>query len=393
MKLRLGLIITVLLFALTACNDNGGKTPDDEQKELTTEYTDATVIDFTYEGKNYLTDRVGEVTLVKCTDGDTARFRSGSSEFAVRFLGIDTPESTYRIDPWGKSASTYTCDKLTNATTIVLEAGSEMQDGYGRYLAWVWYDGRLLNLELVEQAYSNAKGTSGTKYENVIYDAELAAQATDKRIWGEIDPTYDYSLEGAPITVGELITNMDNYIGRKIEITGTVAYEVGISPYLVDESGYGIYVYIQENSYKIEPGNKITITGLDLTFYPDQETGSPQLVGVYKRNVELISEGNEVAPRVIEVADIAAIDLGSFVKVEGVTVVEVYKSPNTGDYTITCEDSLGNEIGLHISSSVEQSEIDALLSVGSVVDVAGGLSRYNEQYQLEMSDLGTVDKK
>lgn len=393
MKFKLSIILTILLLTLTACNGGNNTNPDDEVKELTTQYTDATKMDFSYEGKNYLTDRVGEVTLVKCTDGDTARFRSGSKEFAVRFLGIDTPESTYRIDPWGKSASDYTCDKLTSATTIVLEAGDEMQDGYGRYLAWVWYDGRLLNLELVEQAYSNAKGTTGTKYEDVIYDAELAAQATDRRIWGEKDPTYDYSLEGAPITVGELVTNMDKYIGKKIEITGIVAFEVGISPYLVDESGYGIYVYLMENSYKIEPGNKITISGLDLTFYPDQETGSPQLVGVYKRNVELVSENNVVSPRTIAVEDITAIDLGSFIKVENIEVTEVYKSPNTGDYTITCEDSFGNELGLHISSSVEQSEIDALLSVGSIVDVAGGLSRYNEQYQLEMSDLGTVVKK
>lgn len=392
MKFKLLVLISVLLLTLTACNGDNKK-PDDETKELTTEYTDATEMDFTYEGKNYLTDRVGEVTLVKCTDGDTARFRSGSQEFAVRFLGIDTPESTYRIDPWGKSASDYTCDKLTNATTIVLEAGDELKDGYGRYLAWVWYDGKLLNLELVEQAFSNAKGTSGTKYEDVIYDAELAAQATDKRIWGETDPTYDYSLEGAPITVGELVTNMDSYIGKKIEITGIVAFEVGVSPYLVDESGYGIYVYLRENSFKIEPGNKITISGLDLTFYPDQETGSPQLVGVYKRNVELISENNVVNPRLIEVKDISLIDLGSFIKVEGVTVKDIYQSRNTGDYTITCEDSLGNEIGLHITGNIERSEIDALMSVGSVIDVAGGLSRYMEQYQLEMSNLDTVEKK
>ena len=382
MRIKLGLIIAVLLLVLTGCN--GDTTPDPDDKELNTDYTDGLEMDFTYEGKNFLTDRVGEVTLVKCTDGDTATFSTGSQQIAVRFLGIDTPESTYRIDPWGKAASAYTCEKLTNASTIVLEAGDELQDGYGRYLAWVWYDGRLLNLELIEQAFSNAKGTTGTKYEDIVYSAELSAQGTDKRIWGENDPDYDYSLEGVQITVEELITNMEDYKGRKIVITGVVAYEVGNSPYLVDDSGYGIYIYLQENSYKIEPGNEIRIESLDLTFYPDEETGSPQLVGVYKRNVELISEGNVVTPRVIPVDDIAVIDLGSFVKVENVTVTEIYKSPNTGDYTITCEDSLGNEIGLHISSSVTQSEIDTLLAIGSVIDAAGGLSRYNGQYQLEM---------
>ena len=83
-------------------------------------------IDFDYSSSEFLADGVGEVTLIHCTDGDTATFGSGGQTFALRFLGIDTPESTYRFDPWGKAASDFTCDKLTNATTIVLEADGEI---------------------------------------------------------------------------------------------------------------------------------------------------------------------------------------------------------------------------------------------------------------------------
>lgn len=392
MRFKLVLIITVLLFVLTAC-EQPDDTPEEKDTNLYTTYTDGLEMDFTYEGKDFFTDGVGVATLVRCVDGDTAFFSTGSNSFSVRFLGIDTPESTSRIDPWGKSASDYTCDKLTNATTIVLEQGDELQDNYDRYLAWVWYDGRLLNLELVEQAYSNAKGVVGTQYEDEIYSAELKAQETDRRVWGEIDPDYDYSLDGIQLTVGELVENMDDYIGKKIVITGVVAFEVGGHPYITDDSGYGIYMYLKENSYKIEPGNEITISGLDLTFYPSQEEGSPQLVGIYKRNVTLVSEGNEVSPRLVDIADLVYMDLGSFVEVENVTVTEIYQSPNTGDYTITCEDSEGNEIGLHITGIIDELNVESVLSIGDVIDVAGGLSRYDGQYQLEMSDLDTVEQK
>jgi hypothetical protein len=58
-------------------------------------------------------------------------------------LGIDTPESTGQIEPWGKPASIYTKSKLQNAKEIVLESdevGTPVFDSTGeRYLAWVWY--------------------------------------------------------------------------------------------------------------------------------------------------------------------------------------------------------------------------------------------------------------
>ncbi|MCK5761926.1 MAG: hypothetical protein KAH16_03400, partial [Candidatus Izimaplasma sp.] len=63
--------------------------------ELNTDFTDALVMNFTYEDSNFIADGVGEVTLSRCIDGDTAIFTEGNTSFTVRFLGIDTPESTY----------------------------------------------------------------------------------------------------------------------------------------------------------------------------------------------------------------------------------------------------------------------------------------------------------
>ena len=108
MKKVLTLILALTLsITLVGCGSDDD-TPDEVDTNLYTTYTDEFVMDVDYESKNFLTDGVGEVTLVSCTDGDTANFSSGGQSFPVRFLGIDTPESTYRFDPWGKSASTFT---------------------------------------------------------------------------------------------------------------------------------------------------------------------------------------------------------------------------------------------------------------------------------------------
>ena len=60
----------------------------------------------------------------KCVDGDTAYFLVNENEIKVRFLAIDTPESVstnVSEQPFGKEASDYTCNKISNADEIVLE--------------------------------------------------------------------------------------------------------------------------------------------------------------------------------------------------------------------------------------------------------------------------------
>ena len=147
-----------------------------------------------YEGKDFITDGVGRVTLARAVDGDTAHFYTSDGTYIkVRFLGVDTPESTMDKEAWGKAASNFTRNMLNNASVIVLEREGQVKDSYGeRYLAFVWCDGVLMNLQLVQNAYSNAKLSSSSKYYDAFFDTEMVISATGRRIWGEIDPGYDY---------------------------------------------------------------------------------------------------------------------------------------------------------------------------------------------------------
>lgn len=70
-----------------------------------------------------------EVKFLSCVDGDTAKFILDEDEIKARFLAIDTPETvhpTKKEEPYGKEASNYTCDKLTNAKKLLLNMMMEV---------------------------------------------------------------------------------------------------------------------------------------------------------------------------------------------------------------------------------------------------------------------------
>lgn len=131
------------------------------------------------------------VTLAKCVDGDTAQFTINKEKKRTRFLAINTPESvhpTKDVEAYGKDASTYTCEKLTNAKKIVLEyddAAGET-DKYGRVLAWVFVDGELLQQDLIKKGYAEVAYLYGNyKYTSLLQDEEQKAKDKKIGIWSD----------------------------------------------------------------------------------------------------------------------------------------------------------------------------------------------------------------
>ena len=215
--------------------------------EISTEWSDALDLQAVeYEGREFLKDGIGEVTLDRCIDGDTTYFTYGGIRpFSVRYLGIDTRESTAQVQPWGFAASDYNCELLTAADTIVLEmdASAGRTDNYGRYLAYVWADGKLVNLQMVEQAFAPAVGTGGLKYGDDLFAAQTHAKLTGLKIWGETDP----SFIGDPldVTMEELLENPENYRDRFLNVEGTITARDGGDFYFGDDSG-SIFVFTQD---------------------------------------------------------------------------------------------------------------------------------------------------
>lgn len=128
-----------------------------------------------------------KVTLVKCSDGDTARFMINGVDTKVRFLAIDTPEVD-KNEPMSMEAKEYTCNALKNAKEIYLEydGNSDKEDKYGRVLAFVYVDDKLLQKELISNGYAKVAYIYGD-YEHVdeLREAEKLAKNNNMGIWQE----------------------------------------------------------------------------------------------------------------------------------------------------------------------------------------------------------------
>lgn len=126
------------------------------------------------------------VTLNKCVDGDTAWFNLNNEKIKARFLAIDTPESTNRIDPYGKEASEFTCNLLKSAKKIEIEYddNSDKFDKYDRHLVWVFVDDELLQNIIVKEGYADVKYLYGDyKYTSILQESLKEAKENNLNMW------------------------------------------------------------------------------------------------------------------------------------------------------------------------------------------------------------------
>jgi|GEM_PF-5892539 len=96
-----------------------------------------------------------EAVVVKVIDGDTIEITSpnkiGSgldrvSSRSVRYLGIDAPNPGEKNYKESKVAN----ERLVLGKTVKLEYDTPQNDKYGRILAWVWLEDKIINKEMVK---------------------------------------------------------------------------------------------------------------------------------------------------------------------------------------------------------------------------------------------------
>jgi len=135
----------------------------------------------------YLEQKV-KIQLVECIDGDTAWFMINGKKEKVRFLGIDTPESTNYIEEYGKEASDYTCNLLTNAESIYLEydINSDRYDKYDRVLGYIFVDNNNLSELLLSNGYAKVYYIYGDyKYLDDLCKTQEYAYSNRLGIWNK----------------------------------------------------------------------------------------------------------------------------------------------------------------------------------------------------------------
>lgn len=375
---------------LASCGSNDSN----EEYELNTDLTDGLSLDRSYDGTTLEQEGIEEVSLVSCEDGDTAVFDTLDGEKRVRFLGIDTPEASYKYDPWGLAATEFTCEKLYQANTLVIELDEEAGpvDNYGRTLGYVWYDGRLLNLEVIEQAYSLAVGVEKLKYSDEMLEAQAHASLTEQRLHGEEDPNFDYSNTGTDTSIEEIVKNYEDMILKSVNVEGIITRKLGTHVF-IEQDGYGIYVYTgYDTSAKLVVGNEVRFEKMQV-IHDLRRRGGLHLARFNVRTLSLLSEDNPVIPTSINLEEIDAFDFGRFVRMEGFTIEEIDET--NGLWTMTLrkgEDLLTIKQPYGV---LEDHRVDlSRFMVGQQIDVQGILQETMDGYQLLIlnSDDVTIDE-
>ena len=126
----------------------------------------------------------GMYTVARVVDGDTLKLANGA---VIRLIGVDTPETVkpeYPIEPWGPEASAFT-KEFIGRSPVRLQFDRERLDDYGRFLAYVWINERMLNEELVRAGLARFRPYFhySDSMKGRFRKAQQEAQAARRGLW------------------------------------------------------------------------------------------------------------------------------------------------------------------------------------------------------------------
>jgi len=120
-----------------------------------------------------------ECRLVAITDGDTVDCEPVGR---IRLIGVDAPESS--DGPHGAAASAALASFVPIGALLKVEKEQDAPDRYGRTLAYLWYDGQMLNWRLLREGWGRSDPYPGTpRYHGPFDAAEDAARAESRGLW------------------------------------------------------------------------------------------------------------------------------------------------------------------------------------------------------------------
>lgn len=381
------------------------------------------------------------VTVKTYVDGDTTHFHVPEDVIEggvlkARYLAINTPESTGKIEEYGKKASEFTRAKLSSAVSIILESDDDKwnrDSTDSRYLVWVWYkeseDGeyRNLNLEILQNGLAIASSTGNNRYGSVCLSALAQARAEKLNVYsGEKDPDFYYG-DAVELTLRELRLNVSDYTNTKVAFEGVITRNDGRSVYIEDydsDSGlyFGMTVYYGfglsgAGLSIISVGNRARIVGT-VQYY---EAGdSYQVSGLTYRqmkpddpnNIKKISDGHKPAFALVSAEKFAngmvtledggkeyrfaELSLYTSVSTEDLTVKSIYTtssddSSSKGAMTITCEkDGVTVTVRTAVLTGKDGKLVTAERYEGKNISVRGIVDYYDGEYQIKVLSVDDI---
>jgi len=389
-----------------------------------------------------------EVTVKTFIDGDTTHFNVPDSVveggvLKARYIAINTPESTGSIEPYGKTASNFTKEKLSNAYKIYIEpdgANWEADSTGSRYLTWVWYkpdansEWRNLNIEILQNGLALASNTAQNTYGDTAQKALDQAKSLKLYLYsGEKDPTFYYGA-GIKTTLKDISLYTEEFSGKKVIFEATVYKYHDNGVYVVDydeETGqnYGMYVYHGNSAAGgligiLTPGNRIYFVGTVSEFNgtwqvsglsyrlmkPNAEDSTHLLEEVDLPDYITVTASDFVnktldISRLVYIEDIDDVDeetktfnyadilMNTPVKMENLEVVDARTTTNEasssyGAMTLICKS--GN-ITINIRTEVLKDEAGELITsdyfLNKTISIQGIVDKYEGSYQIRVYRL------
>lgn len=378
-----------------------------------------------------------EVTVKSFIDGDTTHFYVPESVMETgvlkaRYLAVNTPESTGKIEEYGKAASTFTKEKLSQATSIIIESETSQWDPDStgdRYLVWVWYKTgedepyRNLNIELLQNGLALANNAGQNQYGEVCLAAVAQARQEKLSLYsGKKDPDFYYG-DAYELTLKELRSNIESYNNKKVAFNGVVTINSGSQGVYVEEYDpetdlyYGMYIYYGHGLNGtgldiISIGNRVRIVGT-VQYY--EAGGTWQVSGLSYRmmqpddpgNIQKLSEGHSPAyvltdPDTFVNGQVTMLSdegqrtipyteavLGTSIQMQGLQVVDVHTTATGGSsdgaMTLTCMAdgvTITVRTALLLDENGKRVTEDAYL--GKTIDVKGVVEYYDGGYQIKV---------
>ena len=390
-----------------------------------------------------------EVTVKSYIDGDTTHFNAPSDiaengVLKARYMGVNTPESTGKIEEWGKKASNFTKEKLMNAKSIIVESNDDkwnVDSTGGRHLVYVWYkpadsdDYRCLNLELIQNGLSIACGTTADRYGEAASAAFQQAKAQKLHVFsGQNDPDFFYG-DAYELDIKGLRTNIALYDNLKVAFEGVVtrnnnnsvyveSYDAetdmyyGMSVYYGYETGELLNILKVGNLVRVvgtvtyyETGGTWQVSGLSFREFKPEDPGNPItisdghkasnretspstfLTGTIETEVmkELGSEETEM--KTFTYADLA---MSTSIAMKNLKVIDAYTTHNGGDndgaMTLTCK---GDGVVIDVRTIVLYDENGKMKTeadyLGKTIDVTGIVDYFSGAYQVKVFDASDIN--
>lgn len=425
--LALLLSLLMLMACAVGCGPDSEDPADQEPVHEHVDYVANTTLDMSS------TSRKIKATVKSYIDGDTTHFYvEQSADFPegvvkARYLAIDTPESTGRLEEWGKTAAAFTKETLKNAVEIMLESDNDTwnTDSNGRHLLWIWYktsadaEWRNLNLEILQKGLAVASNSGQNRYGSTCMSALNQAKVEKLYVHSdEKDPTFPYGA-ATEITIKELRINREAYEGQKVAIEGVIV-QGGTTIYLEqydeeDGRSYGVQVYLGHTppvgtSDFLLVGNRVRIVG---SFQYAEVVNAYQIAGIIYNpmkpddpaNTSLLETKQPVT--YTEIENLAEFTTGKMefevdgetvsfgnnelamytaVSIKGLTVVDTWTTQsgdNAGAISLTCEKD-GVRITIRTIKLYDGNElVTADRFMGKTIDICGIVDSYTPEGSTE----------